>query len=51
LMSFIPTVLWVSFGNRLLDRPPAMWLGRVAALVLTVVIPFIVWGPVPAPPS
>jgi hypothetical protein len=51
LMSYIPTVVWVSFGNRLPGRPLFIWPARVVALILTVAIPFIVWGPVPAPPS
>jgi hypothetical protein len=51
LMSYIPPVVWVSFGNRLPGRPLFMWPARVVALILTVAIPFIVWGPVPAPSS
>jgi hypothetical protein len=51
LMSYIPVVVWVLYGNRLLGRPIFMWSARVVALILTVAIPFIIWGPVPAPPT
>ena len=51
LVSFIPLVVWVAYGKRLPDRPLFLWAARVVALILTVAIPFIIWGPVPAPPS
>jgi hypothetical protein len=49
LLSYVPFVLWVVYRNRLPNRPLFLWPARVVALILTVAIPFIVWGPVPAP--
>jgi len=49
LMSYVPLVLLIAYGNRIPNR--GVWPARAVALLLTVAIPFIIWGPVPAPPS
>jgi hypothetical protein len=51
LMSYVPVVLLIAYGDRLPDRRLFRWPARVVALILTVAIPFLIWGPVPAPPS
>ena len=50
IAAYIPMALWLRFGPGLPQRRLILWPARALALILTVVIPFVVWGPVPNPP-
>jgi hypothetical protein len=51
LLSFLPVVFWIVLRDRLSRQPLFIWPARVLALFLTIAIPFVVWAPVPPPPS
>ena len=51
LLGYLPMVFWISLRDRLPRQPLFIWPARVLTFFLTIAIPFVVWAPVPPPPS